>query len=426
MHRKLSLRSQLWVAGLAACALTAAFSLPFLPVAASAGQEVVVDGVVHVKNPAAPSQGVETMQLEELWRAGGEGEDATVFGVIVQVIADEKGNLYLLDLQLSQVFVYSPEGKLVGTLSREGEGPGEIRNPADMFFMADGSLGLVQTFPGKVVKLKLDNTPAGVLEPKGAGGATGGLVAIIDGDWRGGNLVFAGIDIILGNPQSQQTRKGFLASYGEDGVEKTRYWEKSQFMDMANLRLDEGDQYNVFPRRWDIATNGDVYVATDRNQYAISVYAPDGTLKRVIEREFANRKRTEEEMARLRRVADAQVAVLPNAQVSIGEHPEAIQTVQIGPDGFVWVTSSRSDQEQPAGIMSTYDVFDAQGSFVKQVAVACPGDGVNDGLIRIDRERMLLITGFLPALFGLQSGGAAASGDEEPAPMEVVCYRIKG
>jgi hypothetical protein len=427
MNRKIALRSRRWPARLGACALTAALCLTILPLAASAGQEVTVDGVIHVKNPATPPQGVETMQLEELWRAGGAGEDATVFGVILQALTDEEGNLYLLDLQLSQVFVYSPEGKLLRTLSREGEGPGEVRNPTDMFFMADGSLGLVQTFPGKVVKLKLDNTPAGTLEPKGADGTAGGILVIIDGDWRGGNLVFAGMNVILGNPQSQQTRKSFLAGYGEDGVEKARYWEKSQFMDLANLHLDEGDQYNVFPRRWDIAANGDVYVATDRNQYSVSVFAPDGTLKRVIEREFTNRKRTDDEMALYRRLVDAQMAQLPGQpQITIGERPEAIQLVEIVPDGTVWVVSSYGNHEQPTGIMTTYDVFDAQGNYTKQVAVACPGDGKKDGLIRVGRDRMLLITGFVPAVMSMQGGGAAASGEEEPAPMEVVCYKIRG
>jgi hypothetical protein len=427
MERAKKIGRPSWSVRLATYALATAFCLPLLPLAASAGQEVTVEGVVHVKNPTAPPQGVETMQLEELWRAGGEGEDQTVFGVILQALSDDQGNLYLLDLQLSQVFVYSPEGKLLRTLTREGEGPGEIRNPTDMFFTADGSLGLVQTFPGKVVKVKLDNTPAGSIEPKRGEGGPSGIPVLIDGEFRGGNLVFSGLDVIVGNPQTQQTRKSFLASYGEDGVEKTRYWEKSQFMDLANLRLDEGDQYNVFPRRWDIATNGDVYVAADRNQYSVSVFAADGTLKRVIEREFTNRKRTEEELALYRRLVDAQMAVMPGQHdVTIGERPEAIQSLEIAPDGSIWVVSSFGNHEQPAGIMSTYDVFDAQGNYVKQVAIACPGDGKKDGLLRIGRDRMLLITGLVPAVMNMQGGGGAASEGEEPAPMEVVCYRIKG
>jgi len=146
----------------------------------------------------------------------------------------------------------------------------------------------------------------------------------------------------------------------------------------------------------------------------------------VIEREFTNRKRTEEELALYKRLVDAQMAQLPGEpQVTIGERPEAIQGVEFAHDGSIWVTSSLGNHEQPDGIMTTYDVFDAQGNYVKQVAVACPGDGQKDGLIRIGRDRMLLITGLVPAVMSMQGGGAAASGDEEPAPMEVVCYRVK-
>ena len=138
MKNSMAFRSRSrWLHRIAACALAVACSAPCLSAAARAGQEVTADGVIHVKNPASPPQGVETMQLEELWRVGGAGEDQTVFGVILQALPDEQGNLYVLDLQLSQVFVFSPEGKLLRTLSREGEGPGEVRNPTDMFFMAD-------------------------------------------------------------------------------------------------------------------------------------------------------------------------------------------------------------------------------------------------------------------------------------------------
>jgi hypothetical protein len=75
--------------------------------------------------------------------------------------------------------------------------------------------------------------------------------------------------------------------------------------------------------------------------------------------------------------------------------------------------------------MTTYDVFDPQGNYVKQVAVACNGDSKNDALMRIGEDRMLLVTDLVPAAMSMQGGGGAI-GDKEPEPMELVCYRIKG
>ena len=45
-----------------------------------AGTEVTVDGVVHVKNGTTPPGGIETIQFEELWRAGGEEDEEAIMG----------------------------------------------------------------------------------------------------------------------------------------------------------------------------------------------------------------------------------------------------------------------------------------------------------------------------------------------------------
>ena len=104
--------------------------------AANDSDEVMVDGVLHITNGASPSEGIETMHLEELWRVGGEDDDV-LFGVILQVRTDEEGNIYLLDSQLAQVQVYSSDGRHLRTLSREGDGPGEVRRPTDLVLLPD-------------------------------------------------------------------------------------------------------------------------------------------------------------------------------------------------------------------------------------------------------------------------------------------------
>jgi len=125
-----------------------------LALPALAGEEIKMEGVTHIMNSSVPAKGNRTIHLEEVWRVGGdEGED--FFGMISQVRIGEDGLIYLLDTRLSEVPVYSTEGVRVNTLSREGDGPGETRIPSNMLFMPDGSLGLVQVFPGKIIKVQL-------------------------------------------------------------------------------------------------------------------------------------------------------------------------------------------------------------------------------------------------------------------------------
>ena len=100
------------------------------------------------------------MELEEIWRIGGEDDEDVLLGIITRALVDEEDNIYLLDQQLSEVQVFSSDGEYMKTLGREGSGPGEVTRPGDFLFMPDGTLGLVQIFPGKIVKVDLNGVPA--------------------------------------------------------------------------------------------------------------------------------------------------------------------------------------------------------------------------------------------------------------------------
>ena len=137
------------------------------------GEEVQKDGVLHVMNPAETTDGSRDVKMKELWRLGGDTDDEDeFFGVIVRITSDSQGNIFLLDSQLSEVKIYTPEGEYLNSIGREGEGPGEFRRPSDMFFLPDGNLGVMQTVPGKIVQLTTDGDPAGefpVPQPEGGG-----------------------------------------------------------------------------------------------------------------------------------------------------------------------------------------------------------------------------------------------------------------
>jgi hypothetical protein len=397
----------------------------FGPATAWAGEEVTVDGVLHIKNGATPSQGVETLELEELWSVGGEDEEV-FFGLISQVIDGGDGNIYLLDTQLSEVRVFSSDGEALKTLSREGEGPGEVRRPLDLLFMPDGSLGLVQTFPGKIIKIDKDGVPQGDLIVGGTDPGQAGLIALLDGEFRGGNLVLAAISITQA-PPSGQKRTSFIASYSDTAEEKVRYLEKTTELDFANLDTSEKEQHFPAPRRWTVGPDGRVYVPPYRDEYVINVYAPDGSLERVIEREFVCPKRSAERQALYEGARDAQLRQIPGeAKIELSDSEPVIGGIHVTDDGVIWVIHAGSAHEQPDGILQTYDLFDAKGHFIKQVPVACQGDGEDDGLFFLGTDRMVLVTGIIDAAVAMQGGLGSALGDEEPEPMEVICYRIVG
>ncbi len=78
-------------------------------------------------------------EFEELYRIGRPtGEAWEQFGYVREVAFDAMGRLYVLDSQISTVFVVDGEGNLIREFGREGDGPGEFRSAAEMVVMKDG------------------------------------------------------------------------------------------------------------------------------------------------------------------------------------------------------------------------------------------------------------------------------------------------
>lgn len=409
----------------AALAALALLTITLAAAAALAAPAITVkDGVTRVVNGAQPSKGREVVALQEVWRVGGdEGEE--FFGLITQVRTGKDGRIYLLDTRLAEVPVYDRTGARVATLSREGDGPGESRLPANLIFMPDGTLGLAQIFPGKIIKINLDGSPAGSFTPGGADPTKGGFLQLFDCVAAGPDLVVTAEAIAQGGPTAQD-RTNYVATVDATGKEKVRFFERKNHMDFTAFEFNEDKTDRVDFRKVAAGRDGRVYVAGTRNRYAIDVYGKDGKLERVIERAYERRARTDEEYQRLQTMVQAQLAQLPGAKVTMSRTEPDIAAIEIGNDGNLWVSTSRSGVEQPAGIMFTWDVFTPDGEFLKQVSAKCAGDGKKDSLIWTPDGNAVLVTGFLDAAMSLQGGGAAAEDDEEAAPMEVVYLKRVG
>jgi hypothetical protein len=353
-----------------------------------------------------------------------------LFGVISQVKACPAGNIYLLDSQLSEVKVFSPEGEFLKTLSREGDGPGEVRNPNDMIFMPDGTLGLVQQFPGKIVQVDLDGNPAGDFSPGNKAADAGGFIALADAKSGGGNLVLGGVSISVDAQAQAQDRTVYVASFDETGAEKVRYQDLTYRWAPPSVTLTEWQMLFLW-RRWAVNDKGQVLLPPVHDEYAIHVFNPDGSVDRVIEREYESWARgggdpsvAETVMGAIQRGIERQG--VPDVNTEMEPNEPDINRIHIRDDGSIWVLSSRGFREQQDGIMCTFDVFNEAGHFQKKVGVACEGDGVNDGLFFVGSDRVVVVTGFIDALIAQMGGGGGGTEDdvEEAAPMEVICFQI--
>ncbi len=402
--------------------LAAGLALPAAPAAA---------GVVVADNGPAPLHGVATLQLEEMWRAGGADDEENFFGLIVWAEEGPDGLLYVLDEQMSQVNVYDDAGNLVRTLFHEGEGPGEVRRPRDVVILPDGSIGAVQEFPGKIVRVDASNTPLPSIEPRRGDAADGGFVAMTGAECRGGTFMIAGVQISLGERQGTQQRLLYLATVDDAGRISEPIIGRRVDWDFSHFVYDEDVNLPSFFWASTVGPDGRIYTAPDRSEYAVNVYAPDGALERVIRREYASRKRTAENMAWMNNLMEGAFRQLPGPyELKISDYDSDVhwlgRALQVDEQGNLWVLSSRGAQDNPPGVLATFDVFTPDGVFDRQVQVACEGDGGQDGVFLLGDDRVLVIRGFVDATATMFGGSPGGEDGAEAEPMQMVCYRIKG
>ena len=80
------------------------------------------------------------------WSIGVEdGAEEEVFGLIQDVAVNASDEVFVLDSRMTEVRVFSAEGRFVQKFSRAGRGPGELSNPKAIAVDADGRVYIGET-----------------------------------------------------------------------------------------------------------------------------------------------------------------------------------------------------------------------------------------------------------------------------------------
>ena len=402
--------------------LALAFTLLCSPATAEwQGEEQLIDGVTHVFNPAEGMLPPQTVALEEVWRLGGwDGGEDEFFGVIGDVMVDENNEFYVLDSQLSEINVYDESGAWLRTIGREGEGPGEFRRPTGMSRMPSGAIGVIQAWPSKLVLITPEGDPAGDFRftPKGEGfPGLGGVRAM--GDKLG---------IVYSVSQPDQEKGEFrrtlrLGVFEESGDEVAEMFSVSSAMQYADQRVVERD-WNLFDQAWSASDDGRVFARTDFTEYRVGVWNADGSPDRVIVRDYPALARSDEERETIETRWGARLGRWvrdPNFDIEKNWNP--IENLYARDDGSLWVRTSRGTRAASAGILATFDVYDTQGRFVREMVLEGDFDPQNDGLF-LAGGYLIVVTDLVSARDAWMGGAGEEEMDGDPEPMEVVCYRM--
>ena len=84
-----------------------------------------------------------------------------------------------------------------------------------------------------------------------------------------------------------------------------------------------------------VGPDGRVYAAKERDRYAVDVFTTDGTLVRVIEREFENWQRDERELQRVNSLFEVQARNLPfDITWEIEPYEQTLSALHVDADGW--------------------------------------------------------------------------------------------
>ena len=361
-----------------------------------------------------PAQGVQQLALRELWRVGGEDEDV-IFGRITDLKMHPDGSVYVLDNQLCHVVVVSAEGEHLRDISREGDGPGELRQPMGLVLLPDDVLGIGLGFPAKLVTLRLDGTPIGTHYPVGAP-AEGNVAVMISLQYVDGVLGASGGSIAFVTDGDSYTDR-FLsvgdAAYGEF----RRILERTTPFDPTGYTFVEADRYYI-DRSWALGPGGRIYAPMKRDAYEISEFNTAGELQRVFGRQYKARKRTMAEKGRVSPIINP--GAPDDTNWTIADHDECVTRIMVNPDdGTIWVLTPHGHEDQPEGILETWDVFATDGKYLRQVTVPLGHEMSEGTCYLVGGGRMVVVRGTQSAF-----SDGEDDGETEVEPLEVICYEM--
>ena len=384
-------------------------------------------------------------ELAEVYRAGGmNAEEWAFFEDSAKAAFDAAGNLFVLDGAAGHIVVIDPQGKLVRTFGRTGQGPGEFTMVMDLVVWRDGRSGVsdlghaailiftpegafersvkmasgqgpAAMFTGARVGLKADPLGNALIAPgppaamgrmaQLIGGALGEDVEVPDAgiDERGLERLGLDGDVVSATPILQGWRipRGEAPELGMDDLA-----DPSDFADGLM-----GDVRHLEPRfHWDALPDGTI-AYSDSSAYAVKLAGPEGEVIDVLTRPFSPEavteriregtiaytlRRMEKEFEKQSRdpelagLLEGAASIMPDFMETVREQVAkqefyhevpVVRGVRATWDGSLWIQRRGEDAWDDEGPI---DVFGVDREYVGTLAAGAPGMPVAfgpDGLV---------------------------------------------
>lgn len=298
----------------------------------------VVDGVQVIKNPETPIYGADVLSLEEELSIGtNDGPDEYVFSRILDIDADDDGNIYALDQKESHIKVFDKNGSYMRTIGQRGQGPGELASAYSFSLTSQKHLIVEDVASRRMVFFTLE----------------GKFIRSIS---SARNFFF------MSKADSEECLYGVMAIQDENPRYELRKFspglEVLHTVMSSPAILTKQNTYRAFSPQiiFDVGDDDNVFYAYPE-RYEINVCDPSGKPVRKICKEFTAVEITEEERKEI-----ANRRLPPGFSFDIPKFHSAFQSILVDDQNRIYVCTWEKDN---GGYF--YDIFSAEGKYLVKV-----------------------------------------------------------
>ncbi len=374
-----------------------------------------------IHNGPQPTQSIRHWHLKEQWKVGIEND--LIFGRIVDIKMDAKGQTYILDYQTQEVTVLSPKGQALKVLGKLGEGPGETTLARKIFLQENGGIGLLEAMPASIVWLEENGDP-GETTVITQDTDNHDLLGCMSGTSQFSHLVLSVDKVVFVDGGTRNTTQ--LAGISLDGTITHTYRkipEDAYLKGLQNGVVDESQSYQQLWNRWDVDPDGNLWFADQRNEYRVHCATPEGAIIKSFTREGQRPKRSVATTNKIKKALQKNYRQ-SNPPIVVGDYDPWVNQLWItnNPWGCeIWIESAASFSNLPAGVMVRYDIFNTEGEFRNQVDIVGEGDPLFDEWYVFQGSHVVMVR-------NANEGGFDCDDETNPrfddTALEVICYRI--
>ncbi len=297
----------------------------------------VENGITVVKNPKEPMYEEGVFRLEEELSIGeAVGREKYMFSEIRGIAVDDEERIYVLDSKEAHIKVFDKNGEYVKTISKKGQGPGELGVPRSVFITSQNEIMVPDVSNRRLAFFSLEGEFI-----KNISTAKMNLRSTrIDSE---GNII--GVIAVI----EEENLKHELKKFDSD---------MNYLYSFTSSPAPSPRSFNPFMPilRWDLTKN-DQIVCGYPKKYEIEIFDSKGKVIRKIKKDYDPVEITKEEIEHFEELP-------PTIKISARKYKSAYQRLIVGNEGKIIVLTWERVAD---GDGYYYDIFDSEGKYIAKI-----------------------------------------------------------